>query len=233
MADLRPNEQRAKNTVTLLWIMLGLDAAALLSGYLQYDLLGRLAQGELFSDDALDRNDVREQIIGAVYLIAYIITGVVFIQWFRRAYYNLHQRVTGLNDSEGWAAGGWFVPIMNLFKPYQIMRELYTRTSVLLGRQQVPHTPPDLRILGWWWALWVLSSVLGQITMRAGLRADTVDELMFSTLANMASSAIGIPLALLAIRVVKGYVAMEPLLAHGPSEMDLVFPPAPQQEPPA
>jgi len=208
--------------------MLVLDAHALASAYMQYDLLGAIAQGEFIADEVLERNNTREQAIGGIHLIAYIASGVVFIQWFRRAYYNLHQRVTDLNDSEVWAAGGWFVPIVNLYKPYQIMRELYTRTSALLTRQQVPHTAPDMRILGGWSALWLINGFLGQASMRTGLRAESVDVLMWSTMLDIIASAIGIPLALLAIRVVKGYAAMEPLLAQSPSEIDLVFPPQQQ-----
>ena len=81
---------------------------------MQYDLLQTVANGGFISDEAVEANDTRESFLGIIYLIAYIISGITFIMWFRRAYFNLHQKVSWLNHSEGWAAGCWFVPIVNL-----------------------------------------------------------------------------------------------------------------------
>ncbi len=55
--------------------------------------------------------------------------------WFRRAYFNLHQKVSYLSHSEGWAAGSWFVPIVNLYRPYQIMKEIYVETKELFTKR--------------------------------------------------------------------------------------------------
>ncbi len=89
---LRPNEQRAKNAIVLIWIILALEIASLISGYFQYDLLNTVANGGEISTETANANDSREQIVGIIYMIAYIISGIMFIQWFRRAYYNLHQK---------------------------------------------------------------------------------------------------------------------------------------------
>lgn len=39
MGKLKPNGQRAKNAITLIWIVLALEIVSLISGYFQYDLL--------------------------------------------------------------------------------------------------------------------------------------------------------------------------------------------------
>lgn len=105
MENLKPNEQRAKNAVTLIYIVLALEIMALISGYFQYDLLQTAANGGEVSTLWANSNDIREQTIAIVYLIAYVISGVTFIQWFRRAYYNLHLQVRYLSHDEGWASG--------------------------------------------------------------------------------------------------------------------------------
>ena len=117
MENLKPNGQRAKTAITMIWVVLILEIISLISGYLQYDLLQILANGGDVSMEAADSNDLREQAISIVYLITFVISGVTFIQWFRRAYFNLHSKVNHLSHTEGWAAGSWFVPIINLYRP--------------------------------------------------------------------------------------------------------------------
>src|SRR5690554_7483141 len=102
MENLRPNEQRAKNAIILIWIVLALEIVNLISSYMQYDLLQTIANGGLVSDGAAEANDTREQICGIIYFVTYLISGIMFIMRFRRAYFNLHQKVTYLAHSDAW-----------------------------------------------------------------------------------------------------------------------------------
>lgn len=213
MLALKPNTQRAKIAILLIWIVFSLELAALISGYLQYDLLKTAEQGGGISDGAAASNDLREQIVGVLYLIAYLTSGITFIRWFRRAYYNLHQRAEILSWTEGWAAGSWFVPFINLVRPYRIMQELYQETDRILTLRGLT-APMNLstRLLGPWWALWILNNIIGQVVFRTSMKADTIDDLLFSTLAGMAGNIAGIPLALITIKIISDYAAAEPLL---------------------
>jgi hypothetical protein len=213
MEELRPNEQRAKNAITLIWIVLALEIISLISGYFQYELLQNAANGADISTETANANDTREQIIGILYMIAMIISAVTFIQWFRRAYYNLHLKVNYLSHSEGWAAGSWFVPIVSLYRPYQIMKELYQETKELLTKKEISFNQNfTTNSLGLWWTLWIIDNFLGQFVFRYSMKADTIDELTISTVASMISNIVGIPLAFLAIKVIKDYSSVEPLL---------------------
>lgn len=213
MEELRPNEQRAKNAITLIWIVLVLEIISLISGYFQYDLLQSVANGAEISAETASANDNREQIIAIIYMIAMIISAVTFIQWFRRAYYNLHLKVNYLAHTEGWAAGSWFVPIVSLYRPYQIMKELYQETKELLTKKGISFNQNfTTNSLGLWWTLWIIDNILGQFIYRYSLKADTIDELTVSTVASIVSNIVGIPLALLAIKVIRDYSTVEPLL---------------------
>lgn len=213
MENLRPNHERAKVAVILIWIMLGMDFVSLVSGYLQYDLLRTAADGGSLSMAAANANDNREQIIAIIYVIAYAISGITFIQWFRRAYFNLHIKVNHLSHGEGWAAGSWFVPILCLYRPFQIMKELYVETKELLVKKGlITNADLDVKYLGWWWALWLLSSLISQFSMRFSLNAETIDQFIVGTVAEMISDSIGIILALITIKVIKDYSTIEPLL---------------------
>jgi hypothetical protein len=219
MEELKPNGQRAKNAILLIWIVFALEIISLISGYLQYNLLQIVANGGAISMETATANDAREQIIGIIYLIAYIVSAVIFIQWFRRAYFNLHLKVNNLAHSEGWAAGSWFVPIVCLYRPYQIMKELYIETTDLLTRKGMSGKENiTTSFLGWWWTLWIISGILGQFLFRYSMNAKSIDELTISTVASMINNIIGIPMALFTIKIIKDYSTIEPLLVELKSE---------------
>ncbi|OJJ17734.1 hypothetical protein BKI52_28130 [marine bacterium AO1-C] len=214
MQKLRPNSQRAKNAILLIWIALVIDIISLISSYLQYDLLQSALNGASISMEAATANDSRERMIAIIEIIVAIIAAVTFIQWFRRAYYNLHQKLDYLSHPEGWAAGAWFVPIMHLYRPYQIMVELYRETKELLSK----YTSTDHRfslstnIIGVWWAIWIITNILGNIVFRLSLRAETADEFLRATTISMVHGVFSIPLAFLAVKVIKDYSKVEPTL---------------------
>ncbi|MDR1199440.1 MAG: DUF4328 domain-containing protein [Prevotellaceae bacterium] len=211
---LKSNVQRAKNAILLKWIVLGLTVISLFSSYLQYDLLQIIANDGYITEEQANANDTREALISIVLAIARIVSIIIFIMWFRRAYYNIHQKVNSrrLTFSEGWAAGSWFVPIINLFRPYQIMKELYYETKKLLTDKgyTVNYTT---NFLGWWWALWIISVIIGQILFRTWLKQlETLDELISATTFDMVSSVVEIVLAIVTIKIIKDYSLFEPLL---------------------
>ena len=221
MENLNQNVQRAKNAIILIWIVLALEIISLVSGYFQYDLLQTVANGGEISTETATANDLREQMIGIIYLIAYVISTVTFIQWFRRAYFNLHQKVTYLAYTEGWAAGSWFVPIVNLYRPYQIMKELYQETKALFIKKGIDvNSNFTTNALGWWWTLWIINSIIGQFVFRYSMKADTIDELTISTVASMIGNILGIPLALITVKVIKDYANVETLLSEIKDEVE-------------
>lgn len=222
MRDLRPNQERAKHAIALIWAVLAVELISLISGYMQYNLLQNAAQGLEVSTESVTANDLREQTIAIIYLIVYLTSAITFIRWFRRAYFNLHTHVSYLSHQEGWAAGGWFVPIVRLYRPFQIMKELYEETKGVLVKNGV-HPPEQFTTsaLGWWWALWLITNVLGQFVFRYTLRTETLDDLIFSTVASMITNLLGVPLALITVKVIKDYAEVEPLLHEISEKQDV------------
>ena len=221
MENLKPNEKRAKNAILFIWIVLALEIVNIISSYLQYELLQAAANGWDISDKA-DANDMREGIVALFYFIASVISAITFIMWFRRAYYNLHQRVNYLSHSEGWAAGCWFVPIVNLYRPYQIMKELYVETKNFFSRkglsEKINYTTD---YVGWWWTLWIISGIIGNFVFRFSLRyAETIEDYITMTFGQIIVGVLGIPLALITIKVIKDYAKVELLLSEITEDME-------------
>ena len=215
MQNLKLNEQRSKNAIILIWIVFAMEIISFISSFMQYILIQEAANGEVISVEYANSNDSREQIVGIIYMVAYFISGVTFIQWFRRAYFNLHLKVNRLSQNEGWAAGSWFVPIVNLYRPYQIMKELFVETNFFFKRNEISVNKDFATVsLSMWWTLWIINNFLGQFIFKYSMRAETIDELTISTIANMVSNVLGIPLAIITIRIIKEYSSVERLLSE-------------------
>ena len=133
-----------------------IQIAFIISAFLQYSLLKRMQNGNYTQEEAT-ANDIRHQAIAYVNIAVYIVCIVLFILWFRRAYNNLHlSERARIKYVEGWAAGAWFVPFLNLGRPYVIMHEIWKKT------QEATHnliTYKSSKIIGWWWVIWIINNI--------------------------------------------------------------------------
>ncbi len=207
---LRPNEGRASILLLFIWFVLLLDIIKLISSCMQYDLLQTVLAGGEVAEEVLAANDIREGVVAIASLIAFLISGILFIRWFRRAYFNLHQKVKYLSFSEGWAAGSWFVPIVSLFRPYQIMSELYEETKSYIERNSSSlEVDLSTRYLGFWWAIWLISGILGYVSARLSMGSSTVSGLLNITVLDIVLAVLEVALGFITLKVVKDYSKVE------------------------
>lgn len=210
---MRPNADRARIAIVFLWIALALELVAGISDYLQLQFLHNVQNGIPVSAADADSNDQRQALIALVYLAVYITSLVFFIMWMRRAYYNLHRVVSNLSFGEGWAAGAWFVPFVNFVRPFRIMKEMAYETEQLLVRENLTEPKPiRTKIVGMWWAFWLLTNVGANISSRIQLKSDSLDTLVTTTTVDIVLAVLAIPLTILSVRMVREYAEMETLL---------------------
>lgn len=210
MIVLKPNEKRAKTAILLIVVVVVIEIISLLFDIMQYEML-QIG----FTSQEAENNDLRQTAISVLFLIAFITSAVTFILWFRRAYYNLHQRVNYIEHSEGWAAGSWFVPFVNWFRPYQIMKELYVETEKFLRKNDSSYsTTTKTTTVNWWWTIWIISTIIDRISFNISQKAETLEEFNTSTIWSIISSLVTILSAILAIKVIKEYSEIEKVFHH-------------------
>jgi hypothetical protein len=106
------------------------------------------------------------------YLFVYLVTVIVFGMFLHRS--NRNARALGAQGMEytpGWTVGWYFVPFLNLVKPYHAVQEIYRATDPDADaydwtRAYVPG------LLPWWWGLWIVSNVLGALVGRLAMSSD-------------------------------------------------------------
>ena len=189
---------------------------------MQWVLLNDIKNGAGVNMDSISANDMREGIIGIVLTIVYIATIVVFIQWFRRAYFNLHLRASGLQYSEGWAAGAWFVPVFNLFAPYKIFKDLITKSKEVLQKNGITERVEfSMNQLNAYWLFWVVGNIIANVSFRKAMKQN-LDDLLVATSTDIISSLFSVVAGILLISIIHKYNQVEPLLENMKSEIDSI-----------
>jgi hypothetical protein len=210
---LLSNTQRAKNAILLLWFTVGFKAISIFSDYIQVQVLSDIDRG-VIDMPRIEANDSRQMVLAVLWAILLIISASTFIMWFRRAYHNLIKSGEQTQFTEGWAAGAWFTPILNLFRPYQIMIEMYDKTKEklvannLIGSSILSKRP----LIIWWWILWTGLSIISRITSRLGNNLDTADALIKVTWVEILVDLLAMVSAVLLIKIIQDYSNVEPLL---------------------
>jgi hypothetical protein len=156
-------------------------------------------------------------LLGLGMLMAYITTVVCFCIWIHRA--NRNARALGAEGmvfTPGWSVGWFFVPIMNLFKPFQATREIYQASEPKASGSDWMNVPVS-PLLGWWWAAWLLSNFTAQFELRMSLSDDPA-LMQVSSWVGVASSILGAAAALLAMKVIRSIHQRQQAKARWPGE---------------
>lgn len=106
--------------------------------------------GFLTPETLVGMSIIAEDILGA----AIICVGVIFLSWFYQAARVAKAGGIPSRRSPGWAIGGFFIPVVNLWFPFRSAANL------------VPAEAPSQRLVWRWWALWVsanLAALAGSI----------------------------------------------------------------------
>ncbi len=223
MIDLKPNTQRANLIIIFIWIYFALRLTSIISLFYQHNLITSIENGDGISYQTAHLNDLIQKLIAYTSIAIYLSCGFVFILWFRRAYYNLHQKFDYLSYAEGWAAGAWFVPFINFYYPFQIMKELYSGTDYLLHEKDETHpqkTSQFMVVL--WWILWIVSNILGQIIYRIYKNPLDLEELSRATNWSMVGAFFSLVLSVVTIKVIKDYSEKETLFYQAYSESETI-----------
>jgi len=190
----------------LLVIGIILAAAAVYSGWRQYLFLNAVKNSAYSSEEQLNAdaqaNDLRQSIIGLSQVAIFITTLVFFFIWVHRANYNARKLgVQNMKFTPGWSVGWYFIPIANLWKPYQAMKEVWNGSNAF--------NKSGGFILGLWWLLWIVSGMFSKASFRLSLRAKELDELISSTSVTITSDFVDVLSGIATLILISSIFAMQ------------------------
>ncbi|QKE83024.1 DUF4328 domain-containing protein [Arthrobacter sp. NEB 688] len=113
-----------------------------------------------------ERYDRIYLVLGGVSALVYLGTGVLFLAWLWKACSSDRVDPARLRFAQGWTVGAWFVPFLNLVRPYGIVADLCRGLGERLRglpRWLVPA----------WWASFLVMLVADSASRAVGNAADT------------------------------------------------------------
>jgi hypothetical protein len=200
-----------KRLVALLWAYLGAAVLVGLSSVIGL-LTGEVAKVD---PDHFTLMDIVHLLLGLPQLLIVLASSVAFLMWIHRASVNARWLgAQGMTFTPGWSVGYYFIPILNFWKPYQAMKEIWRASSN-------PTAWPSERapaLLPVWWGLWIASSILANATFWASFRADSSTGLVISEIICLLAVIVDIPLGLAAIHLVRDIIRLQTHWAMQPAQ---------------
>lgn len=192
-------------TLTYLFIAcLFLEVITLISDFMELNHLNQLHGGLYETDEiatqATEASEDRQGIIALIYLPIYISSFILFFMYVYRSNHN--SRYLGAKDlkqSPAWAVIWAFIPIMNVWKFYQSMKEIWQSSIDPLNWRQVKI--PSLLLV--WWIVFLVSNAVAMRSFRYSLREATFENLIMATKFSIASEIIELPLLVMSIMIIR------------------------------
>ncbi len=148
----------------LLSVEVGLAICSAVIGIGMFLLVNDLALGIAVSEGRLELANSLYLAASSVQVALVMIITIFLLGWYYKAYKNLFGlKVFDLKWSPVWAVVGWFIPIGNLYIPYEVTKEIWNASS--------PNTYDPEDQGAWrrsqehgsikeWWLLWLIAIVL-------------------------------------------------------------------------
>jgi len=209
-------EIRATHTLTrwvtrLLYAQIFIGAMSVASGFFEFHLLQDFASGLYYSRAqvvaAAQANDLRQGFISTSSAIIFVVAGILILRWIFLVGRNAARLAgTQMHYSPTAAVGWYFIPVANLWKPYQAMKEIWTTSASCGGRRESLKPPFYLNA---WWSLWLMSGVLGYFALRLGMQAKDLEDLQLTSAISIASDVVLIPLSMVFMVIVREIVHLQ------------------------
>lgn len=144
--------------------------------------------------------DIVYGLVGLLTVPLSLLTAILFLVWVNRANKNARALgAQGMQFTPGWCVGWFFIPIMNLFKPFQAIREIFQASDPATGPTNW-HLQGSSGVVGLWWGLWLIGNVLGQIEFRLAWREEDLEA---SAALGAVNAVLGVILCLVAMHLVR------------------------------
>lgn len=193
--DYRSTQTLSMAVRALLVVYMVVSVISIAQSVTQLDLFDRIKHDGAYTLTEAEASDERAVLIVGLYLLVFLATAITWIVWQTRTSKNA--RALGAEFMQfGPNAWGWFFcPIINLFRPLAVVRELWQVSD--------PHSSSESPgYFSMWWVPWVLGSILSNASARLVNEDSDIDELILSTQLDVAADVLLILSGIFAIKVV-------------------------------
>ena len=170
------SQRRAAVVTSLFGLGILLSIAIVAFNVHRYQLMDRILRNEGFTERDIEISDNLQFFLDIAWLVWYISTVVAFLMWTHRVHWNLPALgATNLKFNPRNAVGWYFAPLLNLFRPYQVMREIYNASdpATFVDGSSDWRSRNAPAVVKMWWTLFLIMGFVGNAVSRESIKADT------------------------------------------------------------
>lgn len=139
-------------------------------------------------------------------LIGLLVIAVTWLFWMRR----LRQNTIALGRKPeyrpAWIFWGWMVPVLNLFRPFQVIRDLWRKSDPAPGTGSGEDPPPFYL---WWWIAYVVTSRVASAIFGSIQDPENLEQLRSVIDRYLIVDLIELPELVLAVMVIRTLTARQ------------------------
>lgn len=196
---------RTKWVSILLCLNITLSLADIHYGISQYFLYSKFRDGSFYPQSEVTNLEKIAKFIVPISFLIFVMTAILFLIWIRRAYINLKSLgIENLEYSPKWTIWGFFIPFINIVRPYQIMKEIWLSSTPKDEEEGVlfkNYSPSTILLLAWW-ITWLVSNGMANVYSKLSQKAESIESIMSSTQFGIVSDITNIAAAILCLFVV-------------------------------
>lgn len=155
------NAEQLESAKKALFIALGIDLTIsvllILNFFSTIGALHEIQSGTRVLDQALVSSIESWSNFAKLTILSFIGVCITLVRWLNACYRNANESIHASGfQNEKWTAACWVVPFINLYKPYQIISELYKAGTVGYSTPDAWKKERGSGLLLTWWIGWVL-----------------------------------------------------------------------------
>jgi len=176
------NKEKLESAKNLFFIALGVDIAVtalvVISNFWGVGVLKDIGAGRITADQSLISTLDFWDSFAKLMLLTTLCVGLGLVKWLNACYSYAKESIGASGfKNEGWTAFGWIIPFFNLFKPYQVINEIYKAGSPAYALPDGWKKESGSGLLLTWWIFWAVTHFIGWIVARQMVKSAMRDDM--------------------------------------------------------
>ncbi len=208
--EIKDNSERSKDITMVFYTFIGLHCISILLLIYQSYVIKNYTESEL---SIIEMLDVIVAVVRISLFAINIIAIVFFVRWLKRAYGNLIRKHQPMEYSENGSAWGFFIPIVNLYRPITTAKEIYLKTQYAIKEYNSNlRVDTDTSFIVIWWVMYWVNTFFSNYAYKKLEKAFDFSGFIDANAYIIISEIISIIAILLALYVIHKITKVETLL---------------------
>lgn len=176
------NKDKLESAKNLFFIALVIDIAVtgmvVISDFWGAGILKDVSMGIATADQSTISTMEFWDSFAKVMILTLIGVGLGLVKWLNTCYQYAKESVGAAGfKNDGWTATGWIIPIFNLFKPYQVINEIYKAGTPAYAIPDGWKKESGSGLLLTWWIFYAVTHLIGWIVSKQMLKSALRDDI--------------------------------------------------------